>query len=116
MSNKSMKIRLTAVALIICSAAIAEDYNGGTTDGSSKYGDITNILNGGTYNTYYGGNVNTVSAGSPSGDVYGNITNELTRVTIPGIFIGATWTYDSSGKPSGLGCVSGKVTNIFDNS
>ena len=99
MANKSIKTRLTAAALIICSAAIAEDYNGGTTDGSSKYGDITNVLNGGTYNTYYGGNVNTVSAGSPSGDVYGNITNELTGVTITGNFIGANWTNDSSGKP-----------------
>ncbi len=116
MANKSIKTGLTAVALIICSAAIAEDYNGGTTDGSSKYGDITNVLNGGTYNTYYGGNVNTVSAGSPSGDVYGNVTNELTGVTITGNFIGANWTNDSSGKPSGIGGVSGKVTNIFDNS
>ena len=52
MANKSIKTGLTAVALIICSAAIAEDYYGGTTDGSSKYGDITNVLNGGTYNTY----------------------------------------------------------------
>ena len=110
--------KFTAItfSFLLSAAAFAEIYYGGTTDGSNKNDSIMNILNGGTYEAYYGGNVNIVNNGGPSGDVFGNITNELTGVTITGNFIGANWTNDSSGKPSGIGAVSGKVTNIFDNS
>lgn len=110
------KLALSTLTFALCAVLSAENYYGGTTDGSPKEESISNILNGGTYDAYFGGNVNTVNPGSASGDVYGDITNELTNVTINGNYIGANWTNDSSGKPSGIGAVTGKVTNIFDNS
>lgn len=109
-------IVLLTMAPALCPSLLAENYYGGTTDGSTQNTSISNTIDGATYDAYFGGNVNIVNPGSASGDVYGDITNELTNVTINGNFIGANWTNDSSGKPSGIGAVTGKVTNIFDNS
>ncbi len=107
---KKSLIALSTFALF-AGAAMAENYVGGTTDGGDS-SSINNTLTSGEYGTFIGGNSDSTGQ-TGTGDVNGDIVNNIKNTTVSGNFVGGNWTNDASGKASKLGGVSGTISNTL---
>ena len=93
---KKSLIVLSTFALFAGAAMAAENYVGGTTDGSDS-SSINNTLTSGEYGTFIGGNSDSTGT-TGTGDVNGNIVNNVKNTTVNGNFVGGNWTNDASDK------------------
>ena len=105
------KSSLTLSLALFAGAAMAANYVGGTTDGGDS-GSINNTLTSGEYGTYIGGNSDSTGQ-TGTGDVSGDIVNNIKNTTVNGNFVGGNWTNDASGKATKLGGVSGTISNTL---
>lgn len=108
---KKSLIVLSTFALFAGAAMAAENYVGGTTDGSDS-SSINNTLTSGEYGTFIGGNSDSTGT-TGTGDVNGNIVNNVKNTTVNGNFVGGNWTNDALDKANKLGGVSGSISNTL---
>ena len=108
---KKTLISISTLALFAGAAMAAEDYIGGKTDGTDSSA-INNTLTGGEYQKFIGGNSDSTGQ-TGTGNVNGDIVNNIKNTTVNGNFVGGNWTNDTSGKATKLGGVSGTISNTL---
>ncbi len=113
-----MKKQLITLSIftLFAGAVMSENYIGGNYDGQSVESSIDSVKINRQFDSFIGGNYDP-TGDIGTGDVRGNIKNNLINVEIKKDFVGGNATVDSnpSSGEARLGDIAGSISNILAN-